>query len=115
MGTRSDVALCMKNQVYQELSDAAKATIKDYFGDFEDRSEEGLFFTAHDIKWYHNCYADLMQLYKELYNTEYDDYLLLTACCEYPDDTEADTGGWFENPWDITKQVNVTLEWYPRR
>ena len=115
MGTRSDVALCMKNQVYQELSDAAKATIKDYFGDFENRTEEGLLFQAHDIKWYYTCYSDITELYSDLSKADEEEYKLLTACNEYPDDRDADIGYWDDNPWDINKQVSVTLEWYSRR
>ena len=114
MGTRSDVALCMKNKVYQELSDAAKATIKDYFGDFENRTEEGLLFATHDVKWYHNCYGDLIQLYSELSDGEHEDFLIMVATPEYPDDNDADIGCWDDNPWDITKEVSVTLEWSPR-
>jgi hypothetical protein len=106
----------MKNKVYQELSDKSKATIEEYFGDFENRTEEGLLFQANDVKWYHNCYADLMQLYTDLSMDPADDedFLLLTACNEYPDDRDADIGCWDDNPWDINKQVSVTLEWYPR-
>jgi len=114
MGTRSDVVLCMKNKVYQELSDKSKATIEEYFGDFENRTEEGLLFQALDVKWYHNCFGDLIQLYTDLSEAEDDDFLLLTACPEYPDDNDPDCGGWYDNPWDISKEVSVNLEWYAR-
>ena len=114
MGTRSDVVLCMKNKVYQELSAKSKATIEEYFGDFENRTEEGLLFQTHDVKWYHTCYSDLTELYTDLSKADEEDYQLLTACNEYPDDRDADIGYWDDNPWDITKQVSVHLEWFPR-
>ena len=114
MGTRSDVVLCMKNKVYQELSDKSKVTIEEYFGDFENRTEEGLLFQAHDIKRYYTCYSDLTELYTDLSKADEDDYKLVTACNEYPDDRDADIGYWDENPWEIAKQVSVHLEWFPR-
>jgi len=114
MGTRSDVVLCMKNKVYQELSDKSKATIQGYFGDFENRTEEGLLFQALDIKWYYTCYSDITELYSDLSKADEEEYKLLTACNEYPDDIDGDLGYWDDNPWDINKQVSVSLEWYPR-
>ena len=114
MGTRSDVVLCMKNKVYQELSAKSKVTIEEYFGDFENRTEEGLLFQALDIKWYYTCYSDLTELYSDLSKADEEEYKLLTACNEYPDDRDADIGYWDDNPWDITKEVSVHLEWFPR-
>lgn len=114
MGIRSDVGFCMKNKVYQGLSDKTKETIKERFGEFKERSEEGLFFFADSLKWYHESHGDLIQLYSELSDAEDDDYLIIQACGEYPTDDEGDMGGWYGNPWEMYKAVSVSLEWEPR-
>ena len=111
MGVRSDVAFCVKNEVYQKLSGQAREVIKEYFGDYNDRSEEGMFFYTEDVKWYHDSFGGLVCLYNELHEQEDDDFLIIQACSEYPTDNDGDLGSWYENPWEICKEVNVSLHW----
>lgn len=111
MGVRSDVAFCVKNEVYQKLSEKSKKTIEEYFGEYNDRSEEGMFFYAEDVKWYHDCFSDLVNLYSDLHEQDDDGFQLIQACSENPADTDGDIGGWYENPWEICKEVNVSLHW----
>ena len=40
-----------------------------------------------------------------------DDWLLINACPEYPNDDTGDAGGWYENPWNLYKRVSVDLDW----
>ena len=111
MGVRSDVAFCVKNEVYQKLSDGVKNTIKEYFGDYQDRSEEGIFFYTEDVKWYHDSYGDLICLYNELHEQDADGFLIIQCCSEYPTDNDGDLGSWYESPWEIYKEVSVSLNW----
>ena len=41
-----------------------------------------------------------------------DDWLLLQACHDYPETNDGDEGGWYNNPFDFTKNVSVELAWY---
>ena len=114
MGVRSDVAFCVTNKVYQNLSDKSKKTIENYFGGYHDRSEEGMFFYAEDVKWYHDCFSDLVNLYGDLFEQDDEGFHLIKACSDYPTCTDADIGTWYGNPWEISKDVSVSLHWYHR-
>ena len=118
MGIRSDVILCIKNEAYVSLSDESKATIKDWLGDYEERDEEGMLFYTEGVKWYHDMSPDLIALYADLVNEDEglevrdgDDFLVIVACSEYPNDTEGDIGDWHDNPWGAHKCTSVTAEW----
>lgn len=113
MGIRSDVILCIRNEVYRALSDASKATIKDYFGAYADRIEAGMLFEVDEVKWYHDDYADLIYLYKDLEALGMpDDFLILVATPEYPNTDDSDFGDWTDNPWCVNKQVTCCVEWH---
>jgi len=111
MGIRSEVVACFKNEAYQGLSDEAKRTIGEYFGDYVERGAEGLLFYVDYVKWYDSSYADLISLYKELSEAEEDDFLIVVATPERPDFDESDIGDWHENPWNVYKSVSVSVEW----
>tara|TARA_Y100000310_G_C20335028_1_gene647077 strand:- start:215 stop:559 length:345 start_codon:yes stop_codon:yes gene_type:complete len=111
MGIRSEVVACFKNEAYQGLSDEAKGTIKEYFGDYVERGPEGLLFYVDYVKWYDSSYPDLISLYKELFEAEEDDFLIVVATPEHPNDDESDIGGWYDNPWNVYKSVSVSVEW----
>jgi len=112
MGIRSDVILCIRNEAYRALSDASKATIKEYFGAYTDRIESGMLFETSGVKWYEDSYADLIYLYKDLEDLGMpDDFLILVATPEYPNTDDSDFGCWEENPWGVRKIVTCCLEW----
>ena len=114
MGIRSDVILCIENEVYKSLSDESKETIRDWLGVYVDRAEEGMIFEEDGLKWYHDMSPELMALYEDLDNKDADGagYLIIAACSEYPSDTEGDVGAWDDNPWDAHRVVSVTAEWH---
>ena len=121
MGVRSDVGIAMKEYVFQNLSEKAKKFLEEW--EFEERevyksSEEkdeddaGRLLVTQDVKWYSHDYEDIIAFMRHL-NDDHDeeDWLLLQACHDYPESTEGDTGGWYDNPFDFTKHVNVELNW----
>ena len=113
MGIRSDVALAIKNEAFLSLSPKSKQTIHDWFGKPSDRDhdEGAVLFQADSVKWYHECFQDLVELYSDLHQLpDCESYLLIKACDEYPADEEADTGEWHENPFGIYKSVSVSIE-----
>ncbi len=111
MGTRSDVALGMTLEVYEALSAATKTTIKDWCGEHQDLGDHGILFVAYDVKWYANCFADLIALYEDLREQDYDQFHLIVATPDYPSNDELDIGDWYENPWEIYKYTSCELRW----
>ena len=121
MGVRSDVGIAMKEYVFQNLSEKAKKFLEEW--EFEERSvykpenekdedDAGRMLVTSDVKWYSHDYEDIIAFMRHL-NDDHDeeDWLLLQACHDYPESTEGDTGGWYDNPFDFTKHVNVELNW----
>ena len=121
MGVRSDVGIAMKEYVFQNLSEKAKKFLEEW--GFEERevyksSEEkdeddaGRLLVTSDVKWYSHNYEDIIAFMRHL-NDDHDDedWLLLQACHDYPESTEGDDGGWYDNPFDFTKHATVELNW----
>jgi len=112
MGIRSDVILCIKNKAYKALPTQSKKTIKEWFGEYRERDGEGMLFYTESVKWYHDCNNELRDLYQDLFKfVDEEEYLILCACSEYPTDTDADIGEWYDNPWGTHKSTTVTVHW----
>ena len=112
MGIRSDVAVALKKNVWDNLTAESKSTLDDWFVKPENVTEEGhVLFYVERVKWYRS-YDDLVQLYAELTDVfDDEDYLIVQACHDYPESDEGNLGGWYENPWEIYKNWEVSLEW----
>ena len=112
MGIRSDVAVALKKNVWDNLTEESKSTLDDWFQGPASETQEGhVLFYEERIKWYQS-YDDLVQLYAELIDVfDDDDYLIIKACHDYPESDEGNLGGWYENPWEIYKNWSVSLEW----
>ena len=114
MGVRSEVVVAMKMDVYNKLTPETVDWLNTISDQQDLRSEgDGVSFRFDYIKWYTDSYPPIMQLYKELDLMERDeDYMVIDACSEYPDNDENDLGSWCENPWGYYKNVSVTIETY---
>ena len=122
MGVRSDVGIAMKEYVFQNLTEKAKKFLEEW--EFEEREvctpeqvkdedDAGRLFMTTDVKWYHHSYEDIQAFMRHLNDDHADDeWLLLQACHDYPESTDGDEGGWYDNPFDFTKNVSVELCWY---
>lgn len=111
MGIRSEVALAIKNETYVSLTDKSRETIRDWLGNYQDRTEEGLLFVESSIKWYYEMNSELVALYQDLNKQNDEGYLLIVATPEYVEDSCGDIGLWTENPWYMEKQVSVEVYW----
>ena len=121
MGVRSDVAIAMKEYVYENLSPKAKKFLEEW--GFEERSsytpagkkdadDAGRVLVTQDVKWYWHDYDNIIAFIKHLKDDhDEDDWLLIQACHDYPESNEGDEGGWYENPFNLHKQVSVELSW----
>jgi len=109
MGVRSDVAVCLASEVYGVLPAEIHKWLKE---DANSVSEvtEGVMFLFRDVKWYRDSDAGIIELYKWLKTQDEDHYLVMEACPEYPDNYDGDLGSWCDNPWNVHKQVSVSLE-----
>ena len=113
MGIRSDVAVALKGDVFNRLSQKSKETLDVWFGQTASVTKEGVLFYTQGVKWYHTIYDDLVALYDELEdNFDYEDFLIIQACHDYPQSEEGDLGDWYDNPWEIHRSWSVTVEWY---
>ena len=111
MGIQSEVALAAKPNVVENLSPESRATILRYFGEYHDTRDEGTLWHIDYVKWYSTVYEDLIALYKDLEeNHDEEDYLIVEACYDYPEhEGEGDIGEWHDNPWQLHRQVRVSL------
>jgi len=121
MGVRSDVGIAMKEYVFQNLSEKAKKFLEEWEFDereaykpeqVKDEDDAGRLFVTQDVKWYHHEYDDIIAFMKHL-NDDHDeeDWLIIQACHDYPESTDGDEGGWYNNPFDFYKNVSVELSW----
>ena len=121
MGIRSDVAIAMKEYVYENLSPEVRKILEEW--GFEQQStykpenegcldDAGRLFATTDVKWY-SGYEDFTALYKHFREAhDEEDWIIFQACHDYPDSTDGDEGGWYDNPFDLSKSVSVELNWY---
>jgi hypothetical protein len=112
MGTRSDVGVAISKDVLGEISvdDYAK-----WFGAAEDvlENDRGTLFVWKYVNW---CrYTEpVMSLTAFLREQDPEDFLVVAACPEYPEDTSDNEGEWYDNPWGLCKYVSCTIEYSER-
>ncbi len=123
MGIRSDVAIAMKEYVYENLSPEVRKILEEWgfeeVSKYEPQTEKnqdlddaGRLFATTDVKWYTD-YEDVTALYKHMREAhDEEDWIIFQACHDYPDTTDGDEGGWYDNPFDLSKNVSVELQWY---
>lgn len=113
MGIRSDVTIALKKNVYDGLSAESKKTLSDWFEEPASKTKEGdVLFYIEDVKWYFDICDDLVALYNELEDKfDYDDFLIIQACHDYPRSIDGDLGGWIENPWETYRTWTVGVAW----
>ena len=113
MGVRSDVGLAITQNAYTSLTVEQREKIQQVMEWVEDtiENDEGFLFVWRDVKWYETSYQEIIDLYAVLNELNSDEFLLITACSEYPEDTSADRGRWRDNPWNLCKYTSCTLEW----
>ena len=118
MGVRSDVAIAMKECIFQNLSEKAREFLEEW--GFEERSVyehideevDGRLLITEEVKWYSQTYPDIIAFYKHLEDCHDDeDWLIVTATPDYPDSNDGDGGEWHDNPFNLCKHVTVELSW----
>jgi len=110
MGTRSDIVVCMKSEIYKKLSDESRHFLQ-HDARLAAPEPEGIAFIFEDIKWYRYSDKEIDKLYSDLAPQDIEDYIVIEACPEYPsDESSGDEGAWWDNPWGFRKEINVTIE-----
>ena len=122
MGTRSDVAIAMKECVVNHLSPEARNFLEDW--GFEARAayqpehvdgdpdDAGTLFVTEGAQWYHLDADEIQAFYTHLEEChDEEDWLVVVACGEYPDYDEGNAGQWLDNPFNLHKRVTVELSW----
>ena len=110
MGIRSDVAIAIKNETFAALSARSQLFVREWFEEAE-KDDEGLLFHCSGIKWYTTSDSDIIRLYEELNELDDESYLIIEACHDYPESTRGDLGSWHDNPWEVYREVRVSIDW----
>ena len=111
MGIRSDVAIAIKNEAFEALSQVSQNMLRKDFVLAEEH-DEGMLYHSDSIKWYVNSDPEIAQLYEDLNNLEDEEsFLILEACHDYPEHRDNDLGEWHENPWNVFREVRVSIDW----
>ena len=110
MGIRSDVAIAIKNETFAALSARSQLMVREEFEEAE-KNDEGLLFHCNGIKWYTTSDSDIIRLYEELNELDDESYLIIEACHDYPEHRDNDLGEWHENPWNVFREVRVSIDW----
>ena len=108
MGIRSDVVVALKKNLVDDLTEEQKTA---WFGaaDRKLEHEEGTLYHWDHTKWYFEEYDHLVSLYEWLYNQDYDDFLVVVACHDYPESFDGDLGAWTDNPWNAHRMISISI------
>ena len=117
MGVRSDVGIAIKNDVYDQLSVRTKLFLQEDFSEedhIKEGEEGGRLFHCSGIKWYRGGDKEIDRLYNELdeINEDGEGYLILEGCYDAPESDEGTAGCWWENPWDLFRNVHVSVDYH---
>jgi hypothetical protein len=119
MGVRSDVVVALKMGAFNRLPKSTQEWLKRDCNnvhwacdlkDGVDLKDDGVAFRWDAVKWYASEYSEIVTLYKDLQGEDCEDYLVISACSEYPTSDEDDRGAWYENPWEFYKCTTCTVE-----
>lgn len=109
MGVRSDVAVCVKSELLANMPEGVAEFISEYSSKTLTHPL-GAMFIFNDIKWYYGE-PHIDQVYNWFRQYNYEDYLIMEACHDCPDSDEANTGEWYDNPWSVSKNITVSLDY----
>lgn len=107
MGIRSDVGIALKHSIVRELPQDVKKFLYDESEDIDSR-EEGVLFVFRDVKW-NATYNEIKGFYEALKKFNWNDYIVVEACFDYPESDDGDAGYWSNNPWSLHRSVVVEL------
>lgn len=111
MGIRSDVFLAVKTDIASEFNEKFGPMLREEYGAEVFEHAEGTAYFMDYVKWYHDIYDDLVEMYRWLDAQEDDEnYIIIQACSEYPEDHNEDLGAWDENPWGACRVVSVSIQ-----
>jgi hypothetical protein len=109
MGVRSDVFLAVKAAIQDEFKKDFEAKLVENYGAKVYLHPEGTAYSMEYVKWY---YDDLVALYRWLGEQKGDDFIVIEACAEYPDESAGNFGDWDDNPWGAERYYRVSIEFY---
>ncbi len=109
MGIRSDVFFAHKASVVlpQEYADM----LVNRFGAEVISHSEGTAYSMEYVKWHPELDGQLIQFYNFLENNvDFNDFTVIEACLDYPENTDGDSGKWYNNPWGASRYVRTGIE-----
>ncbi len=107
MGIRSDVFLAVKASIQDEFKAKYEEWLRDNFAAEMFQRAEGVAFYMTDVKWYSD---KIDEMYLWLVRKGQREFIIVTACHDYPESTESDAGHWEDNPWNAERVISVSIE-----
>lgn len=113
MGMYADVALAINAYGWAKLPKETQEFVLDLFNGAVDTSECGeKLFHISDVKWYPISDKEVANLYLTLFDeANEDNYKLVVAYHDFPDNDSADSGCWDDNPWSVHKFTTVGISY----
>jgi hypothetical protein len=107
MSIRSDVGVAVKKELLAKLNKASRKFLKTASEHCDHK--KGTLFIFRDYNHWGQSDAKVRSLSDDLDRGEVNNLLVVEACPEYPENDENDWGGWDDNPWNLRKEVSVSL------
>ena len=106
MGIRSDIGIALKAAFVPQFELLAKEHLPNFSETFE--HELGNAYVLNHVKWYSDN-PDVKAITDYLDFIGEDNYLVVEACHDYPESTEGDSGNWTDNPFNIGRNISVSI------
>jgi len=106
MGIRSDIGIAVKAPFVIGFEKIATEQGLDFSETHE--KEEGNAYLFTDIKWYSD-YPQVIAVMEYFKTIGEENYLIVDACPEYPESDDGDSGSWNDNPFNLCKQISVSI------
>ena len=106
MGIRSDVGICVKKEFVSGLEEIFKK--HDWDANETREAEEGNAYVFKYIKWYKD-WDDVREIDDYLQSIGGENFKVIEACHDYPESTDGDDGDWNDNPFSMSRNIEVSI------
>ena len=106
------MGIALKKSLWDKVKDRSEFAFVPKESEERYEAEEGILFVFRWVKWYVGCDKEidaLCAMLLEAGSDDGDDYLIVPACFDHPNEENGIEGAWYENPWSLNKNVSVEL------
>jgi hypothetical protein len=106
MGIRSDVGIAVKSEFTEGFEAIASEHQVDFANTFT--KEEGKAYLFEYVKW-NTDFSHVEALTNYLTSIGEENYIIVEACHDYPESTDGDAGEWYDNPFNVSRNISVSI------